>query len=72
MSSPNPLPADTWRAGAPLVGFRSLRGLALLALGACSLTFLIGLPVALTYTDQFTLLRERGVTLQHLRPIHES
>jgi nitric oxide reductase subunit B len=72
MSSPNPLPADTWRAGASLVGFRSLRGLALLALGACSLTFLIGLPVALTYTDQFTLLREWGVTLQHLRPIHES
>jgi len=46
--------------------------LGVLALGACSLTFLMGLPVALTYTEQFTLLREWGITLQHLRPIHES
>lgn len=72
MSSSNPIPADSWRGGAPLAGFGPLAGLALLALGACSLTFLIGLPVALTYTEQFTLLREWGITLQHLRPIHES
>ncbi|MDP6387622.1 MAG: cbb3-type cytochrome c oxidase subunit I [Planctomycetota bacterium] len=65
-------PADTWNSGTSLEGFRPLVGLALLALGACSLTFLIGLPVALTYTDQFTILREWGITLQHLRPIHES
>jgi nitric oxide reductase subunit B len=72
MSMSTPRPADTWSSGTPLSGFRPLVGLALLALGACSLTFLIGLPVALTYTDQFTLLREWGITLQHLRPIHES
>jgi len=57
---------------ADLAGYKPLIWLALLALGACSMTFLIGLPVALTYTDRFTLLREWGITLQHLRPIHES
>ena len=72
MSPSQPLSADSWGAGAPLAAFRPLVGLAILALGACSLTFLIGLPVALTYTEQFTLLREWGITLQHLRPIHES
>ncbi len=72
MSSSTPRPAETWDTGASTGVSRPLAGLALLALGACSLTFLIGLPVALTYTDQFTLLREWGITLQHLRPIHES
>ncbi|MCZ6598518.1 MAG: cbb3-type cytochrome c oxidase subunit I [Planctomycetota bacterium] len=51
---------------------RLLAWLALLALVACALTFLIGLPVALTYTERYTLLQSVGITLQHLRPMHES
>ena len=72
MSRSTPRPAETWETGSALEGFRPLIGLALLALGACSLTFLVGLPVALTYTEKFTILRDWGLTLQHLRPVHES
>jgi len=72
MSDSTPRPAETWDVGSALESFRPLIALALLALGACSLTFLIGLPVALTYTEKFTILREWGFTLQHLRPVHES
>jgi nitric oxide reductase subunit B len=46
--------------------------LALLALGACSVTLISGVAAALTYTDHEPILRSIGLTLQHLRPIHET
>ena len=51
---------------------RPLAWLAFLALGACSVTLLSGGAVALTYTDYEAILRSYGLTLQHLRPIHET
>ncbi len=51
---------------------RPLAWLALLALGACALTLVGGMAAALSYTDFEPTLRSLGITLQHLRPIHES
>lgn len=43
-----------------------------LALAACAGTALTGMASALVYTDHEPLLRSLGLTLQHLRPLHES
>lgn len=46
--------------------------LALLALGACALTLLLGVASSLEYAQDAPSLRKIGLTLQHLRPLHES
>ncbi len=46
--------------------------LALMAISACALTLLSGITTGLTYTDWESAIRSIGLTLQHLRPIHES
>jgi len=52
---------------------RALAWLALLAIGACAATLVSGLEAALTYSDALEpAVRSLGLTLQHLRPIHES
>jgi nitric oxide reductase subunit B len=53
-------------------GGRPVAILALMALGACMLTLLGGMAASLVYTDAETWIRATGLTLQHLRPIHES
>ncbi len=46
--------------------------LILLALGACAVTVLSGGACALAYLDDGALLARSGLTLQHVRPIHDS
>ena len=46
--------------------------LALIALSACVLALISGVVTGLTYTDWESAIRSIGLTLQHLRPIHES
>ena len=53
-------------------GGRSVAILALMALTACALTLLGGMAASLVYTDWEPWVRGTGLTLQHLRPIHES
>ena len=53
-------------------GGRSVAILALMALGACALTLLGGMAASIVYTSWEPSLRSSGLTLQHLRPIHES
>lgn len=45
---------------------------ALLALAACAVALLSGPVAALAYTPLEPVLRAAGLTLQHLRPIHET
>ncbi len=51
---------------------RLLAGMALLALGACVLAMVSGVAAAVTYTSWEPVLASLGLTLQHLRPVHES
>jgi nitric oxide reductase subunit B len=51
---------------------KTIRGTAALALGACGITALTGIAAAVEYTSHENFLRSMGLTLQHLRPIHES
>lgn len=51
---------------------RLLAVLALFALGACAGALLSGMASALTYTAYEPAVRATGVTLQHLRPVHET
>ncbi|NUN47811.1 MAG: cbb3-type cytochrome c oxidase subunit I [Candidatus Brocadiae bacterium] len=53
-------------------GRRSIALLALLALGACAVTLVGGMVASLAYTSWEPAVRRSGLTLQHLRPIHES
>lgn len=46
--------------------------LALMALGACAMTLLVGVAASLEYAQDAPTLRKIGLTLQHLRPMHES
>ncbi|HAK57040.1 MAG TPA: hypothetical protein DCP38_16405 [Acidobacteria bacterium] len=45
---------------------------ALLALGACAVTIVSGTLAAVTYTDSEPWLRAARLTLQQLRPVHET
>ena len=51
---------------------RSLAWLALLALTACAITVLSGVAAALVYTDGEPALRAVGLTLQNIRPVHDT
>ena len=44
----------------------------LLGLGACAVVLVSGMAVALTYTGAEPALRSVGITLQHLRGVHEA
>ena len=57
--------------GVPLSG-RPVVVLALMALGACAVTLVAGIASSVVYTDAERWLRSAGLTLQHLRPIHET
>ncbi|MBI2922355.1 MAG: hypothetical protein HYY18_14980 [Planctomycetes bacterium] len=58
--------SDPGRAANPVAGP------ALLALAACAVALLSGPVAALAYTPLEPILRAAGLTLQHLRPIHET
>ncbi len=49
-----------------------LAWLVILALAACAGALVSGMVTALTYTEYEPFVRALGLTLQHLRPIHES
>jgi nitric oxide reductase subunit B len=51
---------------------RPLAWLTLLAIGACAVAVVSGAAATITYTGYEPLLRSTGLTLQRLRPIHES
>ncbi|MCZ6603481.1 MAG: cbb3-type cytochrome c oxidase subunit I [Planctomycetota bacterium] len=51
---------------------RLLGYLLFLALAACALTVISGAVASIVYTDFEPQLRAAGLTLQHLRPIHET
>jgi|TARA_B100001964_G_scaffold25924_1_gene25856 nitric oxide reductase subunit B len=51
---------------------RAFVWMALLALGACAVTIVSGTLAALTYTDSELVLRSAQLTLQQLRPVHET
>ena len=51
---------------------RPVLWLVFLALAACAMTLLSGLIASLVYTDLEPMVRSTGLTLQHLRPIHET
>lgn len=51
---------------------RPLAWLTLLAVGACAVAVVSGAAATIAYTGYEPLLRSTGLTLQRLRPIHES
>lgn len=51
---------------------RPLAWLALLALTACAITVVSGVAAALVYTDGEPVLRAVGLTLQNIRPVHDT
>ncbi len=51
---------------------RPVAVLALMAISACALALISGVMTGLTYTDWEPAIRSIGLTLQNLRPIHES
>ncbi|MDO8467259.1 MAG: cbb3-type cytochrome c oxidase subunit I [bacterium] len=51
---------------------RPVAVLVLMAISACALALFSGVAAGLTYTDLESAIRSIGLTLQHIRPIHES
>ncbi len=46
--------------------------LVLLALGACIVTLVSGMAASVVYSKYEHILRSLGITLQHIRPVHET
>jgi nitric oxide reductase subunit B len=54
------------------IAFRPVAVLAILALLACAVVLVTGMATSLVYTEAEPWIRGLGITLQHLRPIHET